>query len=38
MTDDGDCIVCITLGPTWFTAAIYVTLSKMYVCLFLDLG
>ena len=26
---DGVCLVCITLGPTWFTAAIYVTLSKM---------
>ena len=23
--------VCITLGPTFFTAAIYLTLSKMYV-------
>lgn len=22
-------IICITFGPTWFTAAIYVTLSKM---------
>lgn len=25
--------VCITLGPTFFAAGIYVTLSKMYVCL-----
>lgn len=24
-------IICITLGPTWFTAAIYFTLSRMYV-------
>ena len=24
-------IVCITLGPTFFSAAIYLTLSKMYV-------
>ena len=23
-------IICITLGPTFFTAAIYLTLSKMY--------
>ena len=22
-------VVCITLGPTWFTAGVYVTLSKM---------
>lgn len=22
-------IICITLGPTWFTAAIYLTLSRM---------
>lgn len=27
-------VVCITLGPTWFTAGVYVTLSKMYVCCF----
>ena len=31
VADDGNVIVCITFGPTWFTAAVYVTLSKTYV-------
>lgn len=26
-------IICIAIGPTWFTAAIYLTLSKMYISL-----